>query len=440
MPMLFRFLESAFAWSCVYFSVMHFLINPFKLFKKFIFFIIFAFIDCILYPYIGLYTNILVFILTLFVIALTERNSLVNVCLAILGYLFTICANYIYILCLRPFGISVSMIETVYYVSSNIIFTILIYLITYQVGKLVRPYLIDWMLNQPKPLLSKKSQFLCVLELFSCFVIYQFNIIYGNIVGYSIQIINYNAMLFFTFFIITMVILCFLIKTLKRDAELLNKLKESEILQDYTAKVESLYLEIRTFKHDYLNILSTMELYMKEKRYTDLQHYFESKILPQGRSLVSNDAVLGKLAKLKIPELKSLLYPKLLVALNHHLDAVVDIKNDTTSIPVDYLDLTRILGIFMDNAIEAAVETQEKTLYIGFHTYDNTTIIRIRNSCNPVEHIDHIFNLDYSTKPGSRGIGLYNANLLIHKHPNIILKTTCGDNMFTQELKIIEGD
>lgn len=439
MSLLFTYFNYILAWSCIYFPMMNFLAYPLKRKYKFSFLFIFALFDLLFTPKIGIYTNIPIFLFILLLCSLAKQ-PIINICLSILGYLFTVCVNYFFILLLRPLGIAPILLETNYSIVFSILFAVFIYITSFFLGKRINMYIIQWQLARPKPLLSRKVQLLCLLELFACFIIYQFNTIYGNIVGHSSQIINYNAMLFFTFFIITLIILCFLFLTLKKDAELTAKLQVFEVLQDYTAKVESLYLEIRTFKHDYLNILSTMELYMKEKRYTDLQHYFESKILPQGRSLVSNDAVLGKLAKLKIPELKSLLYPKLLVALNHHLDAVVDIKNDTTSIPVDYLDLTRILGIFMDNAIEAAVETQEKTLYIGFHTYDNTTIIRIRNSCNPVEHIDHIFDLDYSTKPGSRGIGLYNANLLIHKHPNIILKTTCGDNMFTQELKIIEGD
>lgn len=440
MTYILSIIDSFLTWCCVFFPLTNFLIYPLKRSHKYIFFIFLTVIDCLLFRRIGVFANLITLLLIMLFVILSTSHPAINAAFAILGYLFTVCLNYIIVLALRPLNISVIMLETTYYSIFNVSFIVISCLASYYLGKIIRPHVLGWQLTHHQPFLSKTVQFLCILEVLACFCIYQFNIIYGKLASYSSQIVTYNAMLFFSFFIITMVILCFLIKTLKRDAELLNKLKESEILQDYTAKVESLYLEIRTFKHDYLNILSTMELYMKEKRYTDLQHYFESKILPQGRSLVSNDAVLGKLAKLKIPELKSLLYPKLLVALNHHLDAVVDIKNDTTSIPVDYLDLTRILGIFMDNAIEAAVETQEKTLYIGFHTYDNTTIIRIRNSCNPVEHIDHIFDLDYSTKPGSRGIGLYNANLLIHKHPNIILKTTCGDNMFTQELKIIEGD
>lgn len=437
---MFSVVHSLLAWTCVFLPICNLLIFPLKLRHKLFILSIITFIAYSQYTYIGNFTNIIILAVIFISISILCRNPMLNICFGIFGYLLSVCVNYIYILVVQIFGITVSMLETTYYVFSSIIYCLLVYIITFLLGKRLRPIIIHWQFEPTKPLFSRKVQLLCLCELFACLCIYQFNIIYGSIVGYPSHIVTYNALLFICSFIVTIVILCFLFLTLKKDAELTAKLQVFEVLQDYTAKVESLYLEIRTFKHDYLNILSTMELYMKEKRYTDLQHYFESKILPQGRSLVSNDAVLGKLTKLKIPELKSLLYPKLLVALNHHLDAVVDIKNDTTSIPVDYLDLTRILGIFMDNAIEAAVETQEKTLYIGFHTYDNTTIIRIRNSCNPVEHIDHIFDLDYSTKPGSRGIGLYNANLLIHKHPNIILKTTCGDNMFTQELKIIEGD
>lgn len=440
MSIIYRLLESLLAWSCVYFSICNLLIFPIQKKFKYTIFLIITFIAHVFHPYFGSYVNIIILLTILISISILSKYPILDVSFAILGYIFIVCINYIYILSFRIFNITFDMLEANYYLICTAVYTILTYFASKWLGNLIRPLIIKWQLSRPNPLLSKNTQILCLVELLFCFFIYLFNIIYGQIAGYSAHVLTYNALLFFAFFFITMVVLCVLIRTLKKEAELNTKLKEYEALQDYTNKVEQLYLQIRTFKHDYLNILSSMEYYIKHKEYEQLENYFENHILPQGQSLADKDSVLGKLAKLQIPEIKSLFYPKLLIAMNSQIETVIDIKDPITIINTDYVDLIRILGVFMDNAIEAAMETSEKTLYVGLITVDNTTIIRICNSCNPVENINKIYEINVSSKPGSRGIGLYNANLLIHKHSNIIHKTSCENHIFTQELQIIGGD
>lgn len=435
-----KLIESLLAWSCIYFPICNFLIYPLKQSYKYSIYSIITIIAFLFHPYLGIYVNMIIYFIILFSIAILSKNPILDICFAIIGYLLIVCLNYVYILAIRPFKITVNMLENKYYILYGIILTVVFCLISKWLGNIIRPFVIKWQLSHTKPLLSKKVQFLCLFELFFCFCIFQFNIVYGQIAGHSKQIITYNALLFIAFFFITLIILCFLIRRLKIEAEMTTKLKEYEALQDYTIKVEQLYLEIRTFKHDYLNILSSMEYYIKHKEYEQLENYFENHILPQGQSLADKDSVLGKLAKLQIPEIKSLFYPKLLIAMNSQIETVIDIKDPITIINTDYVDLIRILGVFLDNAIEAAMETSEKTLYVGLITVDNTTIIRICNSCNPVENINKIYEINVSSKLGSRGIGLYNANLLIHKHSNIIHKTSCENHIFTQELQIIGGD
>ena len=100
-------------------------------------------------------------------------------------------------------------------------------------------------------------------------------------------------------------------------------------------------------------------------------------------------------------------------------------------------DLVRVLGIFLDNAIEASVESKDKILYIGILAQEEEIILRIRNSCQNVSNINSIFELGISSKSGSRGIGLYNARRIINSYENVILETTYEDNLFTQQMRII---
>lgn len=440
MQLIYDFVQALLAWSCVLFPICNLLLYPFKKSYQLVLYTIITMIAFFLYPYLNAYVNIIIYFIILLSISLISKNPIMDICLAITGFLLIVCLNYICILVFSLFRISYAVLETNYYYISGLTLTIVFYFASKWLGNVIRPIIIRWQFARPNPLLSKNTQLLCLLELLACFCIYQFNIIYGQIAGYSSNIITYNASLFVTFFVITLVIFYLLIHTLKKESQLAAKVKEYEVLQDYTQKVEQLYLDIRTFKHDYLNILSTMGLYLEQKQYDELESYFKKYILSQEENLTSKDYILGKLALLHVKEIKGLLYPKLLSAINQRLQIIVDIKDPVTKIAVDYLDLIRILGIFIDNAIEASVESEEKTLYVGLLVDDDAVIIRICNSCNEVANFHRLADINVSSKSGSRGIGLYNANLLIKKHSNMIHKTSCENHIFTQELQIIGGD
>lgn len=440
MQLIYDFVQSLLAWSCVLFPICNLLLYPFKKSYQLVIYTIITMIAFFLYPYLNAYVNIIIYFIILLSISVISKNPIIDICLAIIGFLLIVCLNYICILTFSLFHISYAVLETDYYYISGLTLTIVFYFASKWLGNIIRPIIISWQFARPNPLLSKNTQLLCLLELLACFCIYQFNIIYGQIAGYSSNIITYNASLFVTFFVITLVIFYLLIRTLKKESQLAAKVKEYEVLQDYTQKVEQLYLDIRTFKHDYLNILSTMGLYLDQKQYDELEAYFKKYILSQEENLTNKDYILGKLALLHVKEIKGLLYPKLLSAINQRLQIIVDIKDPVTKIAVDYLDLIRILGIFIDNAIEASVESEEKTLYVGLLVDDDTVIIRICNSCNEVANFHRLADINVSSKSGSRGIGLYNANLLIKKHSNMIHKTSCENRIFTQELQIIGGD
>lgn len=440
MPLLDTLIKSALALSCIFFPICNLLVYPLKRIYKYTLYILITLITFFLLPSFGSYINIIIYFFILFSVAFLSKNPILDMCLSIMGYLLIVCLNYICLLIFQRFNISFTILEENYYFLSSAILTIIFYYLSKWLGNIIRPIIISWQFARPNPLLSKNTQLLCLLELLACFCIYQFNIIYGQIAGYSSNIITYNASLFVTFFVITLVIFYLLIRTLKKESQLAAKVKEYEVIQDYTQKVEQLYLDIRTFKHDYLNILSTMGLYLDQKQYDELEAYFKKYILSQEENLTNKDYILGKLALLHVKEIKGLLYPKLLSAINQRLQIIVDIKDPVTKIAVDYLDLIRILGIFIDNAIEASVESEEKTLYVGLLVDDDTVIIRICNSCNEVANFHRLADINVSSKSGSRGIGLYNANLLIKKHSNMIHKTSCENRIFTQELQIIGGD
>ena len=80
----------------------------------------------------------------------------------------------------------------------------------------------------------------------------------------------------------------------------------------------------------------------------------------------------------------------------------------------EYMSLCKIMGIVLDNAIEAMKNSEGKTLNIDVYKEKDNVIIEVDNTFDKsTTDITKIYNKNYSTKGKNRGLGLYLANLLL---------------------------
>ena len=142
-----------------------------------------------------------------------------------------------------------------------------------------------------------------------------------------------------------------------------------------------------------------------------------------------NDIIIAKLNSIKVSSLKSLITNKVLVAQNNNIDVDINIEGEITDFYTDEMQLSRILGILLNNAIEAALEV----------TDDKTTDIQISNTFNNTGTPITDFNQEgFSTKGTNRGLGLSSAHEIANKL-NMLLNTEIDGNTFIQNLSI-EGN
>ena len=99
---------------------------------------------------------------------------------------------------------------------------------------------------------------------------------------------------------------------------------------------------------------------------------------------------------------------------------------------IDFLDFVRIIGIFLDNAMEEAVNTEEKEITILLTGRENACEIRIENSIRPQKEV--VAGL--SDKGLGRGNGLLIADQILKRYPNIILNSYTRNGIFVQSLLI----
>lgn len=172
-----------------------------------------------------------------------------------------------------------------------------------------------------------------------------------------------------------------------KEKLLAEQLDQVRTMKDYTDKIESLYLDIRTFKHDYINVLSSLHGYIAEQDYRGLEDYFHKEILPTGTKIALEDSIYGRLGNIQNTEIKSIIYAKIFPAFKEGIYVTTDVREKIANYPINTVDLVRILGILLDNALEASLASEKKFLSISFSRDDESIYIQITNSSPKIDSI-----------------------------------------------------
>ena len=223
-----------------------------------------------------------------------------------------------------------------------------------------------------------------------------------------------------------------------------NKIESAKLEQQkkYILALEKNNNEIKKFKHDFNNIILGLDGYINNDNFNKekLKKYFNSTIMNFNNNIELNNIVIAKLNSIKVSSLKSLITNKVLVAQNNTIDVDINIEGEITDFYTDEMQLSRILGILLDNAIEAALEvTDDKKIEMNIIQIDKTTDIQISNTFNNTGTPITDFNKEgFSTKGTNRGLGLSSAHEIANKL-NMLLNTEIDGNTFIQNLSI-EGN
>ena len=220
----------------------------------------------------------------------------------------------------------------------------------------------------------------------------------------------------------------------RRQAE-----NEQKSLLYYTEALERQQIAVQKFKHDYQNILLSMRGYIEEKDLAGLEAYYSSKVEAVSEIITKDQFALQSLYKIKVREIKSILTAKLMMAQNMDLDiqTTFEANEDIDSIPIDSVVLVRMLGIILDNAIEALTELGGGTLFVGCYKWEAGITFIVQNTCPPdTPPLHALLQPGFSTKGEGRGLGLSNLSEFVNAHPSLTLGTSVQDGVFIQRLFI----
>ncbi len=178
--------------------------------------------------------------------------------------------------------------------------------------------------------------------------------------------------------------------------------------------------EFRAIKHDFYNILQTYSGYFAIENYQGCKKYHESLVhitTQAGDSLDLSHRMSEN------PALISLLLDKRTLAEQMKIHMNISIGCPLSDLPVKEIDICRVMACLIDNAIEAANDSEQRRIsLIATPKKDNSKLVIITNSSPEPPDAAQMFAAGMSSKKGHQGIGLNNVREIIDRYANCAFK------------------
>lgn len=308
------------------------------------------------------------------------------------------------------------------------IYTIVVSLIVFKIFEFDK---FNLMFKRMTNIFNEKVNYFLFTILFLSFLGF-YIISYYNFFRKSAENFMFSFVLFCIFMIFLVLLISEFFKIKTKDEEQKQLLK---IMGDY----EIILDKTRENRHEMINNLLVLkgEKNKNSRRYNDI---LDELIKQYDTNKMSSYSGLYKLPN----GLKGLVYYKIARIKNNDVnfrtiisDKMYDeFNNLDTKI---YYKVCKIMGILIDNAVEASINSKEKTLLIYIYEQCNGNIvISIENSYNALLDIHDINKKGYSTKGKNRGLGLFIANRTIEEEKLLRLRQYVFESTFISELKIIK--
>ncbi len=396
------------------------LISP----KKILFMISLVVLPAIIYDakYVYIYT-ITIYIMTIitykFILDISFIKSTISCGILLV---FIICLDFL-ASCFLILFISANEVRNTWYINiiSNCIFSFILISLFYQ--KSIQKWFSDFANKIEAKRQTKIILFFILMIVAMCTIVYMISIDF-----------ELNRA-FITNFLV-FIVLFFLVLILFSERNSYEKLSDDYDKLFDCVKVFEDWIEKEQFiRHEYKNQLAVLYAITKENNVREkIDNITDEMINIDGNTI-------HLLRNLPNGGLKGLLYYKIAVAKNKEVNIEVDISNkvEKTFQKLDnnkIKDLSKLIGVYCDNAIEAAIDTNKKIVSIEIYNLDKEINIVISNTFNTENDISKRNEKGVSCKGEGRGNGLYFANKLLSKSNWINQEQKIINNIYIQSLKI----
>lgn len=228
-----------------------------------------------------------------------------------------------------------------------------------------------------------------------------------------------------------------LLKTAKLDVTSQNLEQEKY----YNTTLKLLFDDIRTFRHDFGNIVQAIGGYIDTNDIDGLKQYY--KQLKIDCEDIKSLEMLNPTA-IDNPAVYSLLTAKYHKATSSGIEMKIHISLKLTTLNMKIYEFTRVLGILLDNAIEACENCDDKIINLEIRRNEKSPrqLLLIQNTYfDKTVNLDRIREKGYTSKKDDgkpHGLGLWEVNRILKRAKNLNLYTTKDSIFFTQQLEIYD--
>ena len=259
-------------------------------------------------------------------------------------------------------------------------------------------------------------------------------IIQSIIIFYYIDVLP-NIITFLSFLSL-LAYFCISIYSFTRIMKLTLTTRKLQSAEEYNNTLRILHDNVRGFKHDFDNIVTTIGGFIRTDDMEGLKKYYlqleddcqrVNNLYILNPEVVNNDGIYNLLTK------------KYYEADSKDIKVNITFLLDLSKLNMKIYEFVRILGILLDNAIEASSECEEKLINITFRedSRNSRQLIIIENTYkNKDVDTEKIFEKGVSGKEEHSGLGLWEVRKIVKKNKNTNLFTTKNEKFFIQQLEI----
>lgn len=228
--------------------------------------------------------------------------------------------------------------------------------------------------------------------------------------------------------------------TFKDKIEYNNLMREYDTVFEYFKELEESIDKVSLINHEYKNQIAVLKGYIEKNDKKAAIKYINNIIEDLN---LDNSLINSQIKNIPKGGIKGLLYYKIITSNNKNITITIDASDKVTKNlkKLTYEQnkyISKIIGVYIDNAIEETQRSNKNNLNVEIYEIENSINFVISNPISKSNNINlsNIGRKNYTTKGIGHGKGLYLINKLIRKIDYIESETKIINNYYIQKLII----
>lgn len=264
------------------------------------------------------------------------------------------------------------------------------------------------------------------------------SVILFSLVFYLCQF-NYDTLSILIVTFIMVVVYTIVVIVAIKESNQKNKLQvEYDMLSENLSEYENLLDMQRVSNHENKNQLLVIKGKV-DKKENNISEYISSIIDTQ---YADNDLLIMKTNRIPSGGLRGLVYYKMLTMKDKKIEVELEVDRSLRSVNFSNIpvktnqELCKIVGVFLDNAIQAVEKLKVKKIDIVLNYIEDKVTIKISNNYDGSIDIDKISEKGYTTKGKGHGYGLSLVKQIVDGNDRFTHDTEVNGKLFSQIIKL----